>query len=79
MKRNSDLRNTWSSCTMQMLKRQTRVKGAVSFVIQNMPSFAKKKKKKKKKKSSKDCWVNAFEIENFKPLVIWSGMSLCAT
>ena len=29
MKRNSDLRNTWSSCVMQMLKRQTRVKGAV--------------------------------------------------
>ena len=27
MKRNSDLRNTWSSCAMQMLKRQTRVKG----------------------------------------------------
>ena len=32
MKRNSDLRNTWSSCVMQMLKRQTRVKGAVSCV-----------------------------------------------
>ena len=29
MKRNSDLRNTWSSCVMQMLKRQTRMKGAV--------------------------------------------------
>ena len=29
MKRNSDLRNTWSSCVMQMLKRQTRVTGAV--------------------------------------------------
>ena len=26
MKRNSDLWNTWSSCVMQMLKRQTRVK-----------------------------------------------------
>ena len=31
MKRNSDLRNTWSSCVMQMLKRQTRVKGAVFY------------------------------------------------
>ena len=29
MKRNSDLRNTWYSCVMQMLKRQTLVKGAV--------------------------------------------------
>ena len=28
MKRNSDLRNTWSSCVMQMLKQQTRVKAA---------------------------------------------------
>ena len=31
MKRNSGLRNTWSSCVMQMLKRQTRVKGALIF------------------------------------------------
>ena len=31
MKRNSDLWNTWSSCVMQMLKRQTRVKGAVRW------------------------------------------------
>ena len=32
MKRNSDLWNTWSSCVMQMLKRQTRVKGAVKLL-----------------------------------------------
>ena len=38
MKRNSDLRNTWSSCVMQMLKRQTRVKGAV-FIHKDL--FAK--------------------------------------
>ena len=29
MKRNPDLQNAWSSCVMQMLKRQTRVKGGV--------------------------------------------------
>ena len=33
MKRNSDLRNTCSSCVMQMLKWQTRVKGAVNYQI----------------------------------------------
>ena len=32
MKRNSDLQNTWSSCVMQMLKQQTRVKGAVRML-----------------------------------------------
>ena len=36
MKRNSDLRNMiWSSCVMQMLKWQTRVKGAVSNFEKN--------------------------------------------
>ena len=34
MERNSDLQNTWSSCAMQMLKRQTRMKGAVSTTSQ---------------------------------------------
>ena len=29
MKRNSDLQSTWSSCVIQMLNRQARVKGAV--------------------------------------------------
>ena len=33
LKRNSDLQNTWSSCVMQMLKRQTRVKGAVFVAL----------------------------------------------
>ena len=44
MKRNSDLRNTWSnsSCVMQMLKRQTRVKGAVGCIpeINTVPGLA---------------------------------------
>ena len=33
MKSNSDLQNTWSSCVMQKLKRQTRVKGAVYQLV----------------------------------------------
>ena len=48
MKRNSDLRNTWSSCLMQMLKRQTRVKGAVVHVglsySHSVPGQAKKQR-----------------------------------
>ena len=42
MKRNSDFQNTWSSCVIQMLKRQTQVKGAVISVslstIRNLKS-----------------------------------------
>ena len=39
MKRNSDLWNTWSSCVMQMLKRQTRVKGAVKLLTALIKCF----------------------------------------
>ena len=42
MKRNSDLQSTWSSCVIQMLKRQTRVKGGVRCNDKyiNLPSAA---------------------------------------